>query len=146
MKKFLLAAVFFLLAVLIIDRTDCLKVKNEFKIVKINGIEFQAQTASSSAQRSRGLSGRKNLGDNCAMLFLFPQAGNYQFWMRGMKFDIDMIWVSGLEVVQIDSNVSYERGADEIRNSRVPADKVMELPAGTAEKIGLRIGDKIEIK
>ena len=118
----------------------------EQKIIKINGREFQARLAASPAERIRGLSGESYLCEDCAMLFLFPQAGNYQFWMRDMQFDVDMAWINGLKVIQIDANVAYQRGAEEIRSSGSPADKVLEFPAGTAEKIGLKVGDEIEIK
>jgi len=78
-----------------------------------------------------------------AMLFIFREKGAYEFWMKDMKFDIDMIWIDGDEILQIDENVPYADGLDEKRSSGAPADKVLEINAGESGRLGLRAGDRI---
>ena len=44
-------------------------------------------------ERSQGLSGRPNLAAGTGMLFVFEQAGSYAFWMKDMRFPLDMVWI-----------------------------------------------------
>src|SRR5947208_11440214 len=43
--------------------------------------------------RSRGLQGKEGLKKNEGMLFIFEQDGLHRFWMKDMKFPIDIIWI-----------------------------------------------------
>jgi uncharacterized membrane protein (UPF0127 family) len=52
---------------------------------------------------------RKNqLKENEAMLFVFQQSARHSFWMKDMKFPIDIIWLDSDEkVVYIKENMQY---------------------------------------
>lgn len=117
--------------------------KNGIQEVKIGKNIFQAEVAATSAERSRGLSNRKELCENCAMLFLFERKGFYSFWMKEMEFDLDMLWVDKDAVVFIAKNVSHEKGSERIEPDR-EADKILEINAGLADKLGIKIGDRVE--
>ena len=41
-----------------------------------------------------------------AMLFRFSQAEKYSFWMKDMRFPLDIIWIKNREVVHIEKNIS----------------------------------------
>ena len=41
----------------------------------------------------KGLSGRDNLADDEGMFFVFEKSDIYPFWMKDMKFAIDIIWI-----------------------------------------------------
>ncbi len=105
--------------------------------------------AATLAQERLGLAGRSSMEDNQGMLFLFDVPDFPEFWMKGMAFPLDIVWISGDEIVDISKNAAVEPGvADNDLKTYVsakPADRVLELNAGWADRNGLKIGDKVEI-
>jgi len=112
-------------------------------VVKINGHVFQADVVSTTEQREKGLRGRDGLPTDGAMLFVFPQAGIYAFWMKDMRFDLDIIWIENGKIAYIARNVPYS--SLEVIHPPVLADKVLEINAGLSDKYGFQVGDIIEI-
>ena len=92
---------------------------------------------------SQGLSGQEDLCENCAMLFLFNEKGWHSFWMKKMKFDLDMIWIDKNKIVYIVKNVSRKKEFEVIK-SEYKADKILEINAGLADKLGIKVGDKVK--
>ncbi|MFY9794471.1 MAG: DUF192 domain-containing protein [Candidatus Nitrosopolaris sp.] len=52
-----------------------------------------ADIAITGEQTTKGLDIKNNLTENQGMLFVFQQPDRYGFWMKGMKFPIDIIWL-----------------------------------------------------
>lgn len=117
--------------------------------IKINDKTFQVLVADNFKHRQKGLGGRNSLGKYGGMLFLFPETKQHVFVMRDMKFSIDIVWLKNNLVVDIASSLPTEPGKIESELTPYPArgdsDMVLELPAGTALNLGLKIGDKIEV-
>ncbi len=68
------------------------------------GIHFEIATTTTELER--GLSGRKVIPNNYAMLFVFQQAGRYGFWMKNMLTPIDILWLSDNgTIIGIDNSV-----------------------------------------
>jgi uncharacterized membrane protein (UPF0127 family) len=109
--------------------------------VFIDGREFEVELADTNEKRNKGLGGRVSLCDSCAMLFVFPQAGQYSFWMKDMQFALDFVWISGDKVVGTNKNIppDYPR----ILEPASPVDKVLEINAGLCDKNDIKEGDKI---
>ncbi len=64
------------------------------------------ETPHGREEMSRGLMYRESLAEGNGMLFVFEKEGFHRFWMKNMKFPIDMIWMdSGGQVVHIDRSV-----------------------------------------
>jgi len=120
--------------------------KIKFKYAEIGGKKFNLETASSLKDREAGLSGRENLCEDCGMLFLFDRKGKYSFWMKDMKFDLDIIWIFGNEIVSLVKNISYENGAEEIINPETFSDKVLEINSGLCDKLNIKVGDKVKFE
>ena len=59
--------------------------------VTIDKHDFAVELATNSAQQQLGLSGRANMPNNQGMLFIFQTANRYPFWMKDMKFNLDML-------------------------------------------------------
>ncbi|TSC82907.1 MAG: hypothetical protein G01um101419_459 [Parcubacteria group bacterium Gr01-1014_19] len=113
----------------------------------LGGKTFKVDVAESFSTRATGLSGRSVLGEDEGMLFIFPFPGIYSFWMRGMNFPLDIVWISGNRIVGIAENVPVSSGLSLPTYSPPgPIDKVVELNAGVASKLELKIGDSISIK
>ena len=49
-------------------------------------------TAKTPADQQRGLSGRGSLLPDHGMLFVFERESTWGFWMKDMKFSLDIIW------------------------------------------------------
>ena len=90
-----------------------------------------------SASRRRGLLGRTGLADDEALI-IAPSNAVHTF---GMKFPIDVIYVSrdGL-VLKVRSNLQPNRVS-----AAWGAFAVIELAAGTADRVGLRPGDRLVV-
>jgi uncharacterized membrane protein (UPF0127 family) len=117
--------------------------------ITVNGIELVADVAASNEQRTKGLSVKDALGENEAMLFVFDTAGEHSFWMKNMKFPIDIIWLdSDKTVVHIEHNLepcsfvtfcpTYK--PDNNNNSLY----VLETVAGFAKKHDIVEGTRVE--
>ena len=63
--------------------------------VVANGFDVMADVAVTDEQHTKGLDIKNNLTENQGMLFVFEQPYRYGFWMNGMKFPIDIIWLDG---------------------------------------------------
>jgi len=114
--------------------------------LKINGQEFRVEVAKDDQGRTRGLSGREYLAPDQGMLFIFDTAGNHGFWMKGMKFPLDIVWVKDNRIVGITQNIPInDRLTPPVYYPQAPADKVLELNAGTVAKYNLEVGDLIEV-
>jgi uncharacterized membrane protein (UPF0127 family) len=67
--------------------------------VVVNGFDVIADIALTGEQKTKGLDVKNNLAENQGMLFVFQQPYRYGFWMIGMKFPIDIIWLDSNGVV-----------------------------------------------
>ena len=117
---------------------------NKLENVKINGNELEVEIVNSSEKLSKGLGGRDGLCEKCGMLFEFSEKGRYSFHMKGMRFNLDIIWLNGNEIVHIAKNVSYN--SSETIMPEAKADKVLEIKGGLADRIGIKAGDVVEFK
>lgn len=87
---------------------------------------------------------RHEMDENAGMLFVFAEEGIYPFWMKNTYLALDIIWLdSSYTVVYIRHN-AVPQDLTSI-NPGVPARYVLEFNAGTAQKIGLEIGDTFTI-
>jgi uncharacterized membrane protein (UPF0127 family) len=120
----------------------------------INGIPLTVDVADTGALRQKGLGGRDTLASNSGMLFVFPQEGVQTFWMKGMKFPLDFIWIRNQKVVDVTKNVpilpteqqnkNVTCGDIPCYNSSEPVTQVLEVNAGFIDGHGIKIGDPIQ--
>jgi uncharacterized membrane protein (UPF0127 family) len=117
--------------------------------VKIKDITIPVETASGVHQIARGLSGRDSLQQDSGMLFLFDRKYYYNFWMRGMRFPIDIAMIDNGEIVDAFESVQPPRDSTPSRLAKyspsVPVDVVLEVNAGFLDRNGINVGDKVEI-
>jgi uncharacterized protein len=102
--------------------------------------KISAEVAQTNSQKDKGLGGRTCIAADQGMLFVFDKPGIYPFWMKDMKFPIDMVWIdSNHTVVTIKSNVSPSTYPQNFKNSE-PAQYVLELKAGQAKALDINNG------
>jgi len=119
----------------------------EHPYVLLHGEKIFVEIADTEEKREKGLSGRDSIGEDEGMLFLFLQKGKYGFWMKGMKFPIDIIWISGNKVVGVEKNVNPQIDTLEqdlkVYSPQEDVDKVLEIKAGESEKFGISSGGEL---
>jgi uncharacterized protein len=72
----------------------------------VRGLELNADLAVTQEQMSKGLAVKDELDENESMLFVFGELSRHSFWMKDMKFPIDIIWLdSDGKVVHIEKNL-----------------------------------------
>jgi uncharacterized membrane protein (UPF0127 family) len=104
---------------------------------------FVAQIADTSALQQLGLSYRASMAPRDAMLFSFANAGTYQFWMKDMSFPLDIIWLStDKHVIYIEKNLAPSTYPTSF-GPTAPTQYVIEVAAGTADRVGLKMGDTV---
>lgn len=121
--------------------------KNSTKVTIGENI-ITAEISDSEEGRIQGLSGRKSLPENHGMLFVFEEANKYSFWMKDMKFPIDIIWINKGEIVDITYHVNPEATDAKSLTTYQPkesAQYVLEVNANYAREKGIKIGDLVEI-
>ena len=115
-------------------------------IVEIGGREISVEIADEPDEQVQGLSGREGLPENEGMLFVFERPGFYKFWMKGMRFALDLVWIGAdWKIVGVSRNVMPESYPGAILPP-ARAQYVLELDAGLAAKYGLKPGDNVILK
>lgn len=115
------------------------------KTVFLNGHELNIEVAKSRFDQAIGLAGQESLCGNCAMLFVYSDSQVRHFWMKGMKFPLDFIWLEKNKVVGLTQNVPTRDEQGEITRvvSLVPADMVLEVSDGFIKDTNIAIGDTL---
>ncbi|NQV89480.1 MAG: DUF192 domain-containing protein [Parcubacteria group bacterium] len=114
-------------------------------IVFVDQTVMEVEIADSRQERVHGLSGHAPLGQEEGMLFLFEEKKVAGIWMKDMLFSIDLIWLDGDLVIDLDSNLPLEDPASTIYTPSMPVDRVLEVSAGFIEEHGVIAGDRLDI-
>jgi len=141
-KRFypLFLAFFLILPVILIG---CVKKPNQSNpIFKINNKILKVEVVQTRPDLLKGLSGRKDLCEDCGMLFNFPDYQTREFWMKDMNFPLDIIWLNDGEIVKISASVPILTDNQITTvNSDTPVNRVLEVNSGWAQKNGVKAGD-----
>lgn len=116
--------------------------------VTIRGTKFFVDLAITPKEKDLGLGKRLMLPPDHGMIFPYDHKETYSFWMKDMHFPIDILWIDNKEIVDITKNIPAPSSQEEklpIYKPRIPVNTVLELPAGTSDRLGIVIGDKVDI-
>ncbi|OGH15040.1 MAG: hypothetical protein A2860_01385 [Candidatus Levybacteria bacterium RIFCSPHIGHO2_01_FULL_37_33] len=115
---------------------------------KINNHEFKLQIAKTPKDKEIGLSKYKSLAKDIGMLFPFEKPDYYSFWMKKMKFPIDIIYIRDGKIVTIYKSAQPPKKVSEgllIYKPKEPSNMVLEINAGLSNKYKLKEGDKVNL-
>ena len=114
------------------------------EIVSKTGVHaFAVELATNEHERERGLMFRKQLPEGHGMLFDFKHDQPVSFWMHNTYISLDMIFIAGDgRIVRIAENA--EPLSDRLIPSGGPVRAVLEVIAGTARKLGIAPGDRVD--
>lgn len=110
--------------------------------ISINGHRLQLEVAATSAEQERGLGGRETLADDAGMIFPISPPSRAGFWMKGMRFPLDFIYLRGAEIVELKENVQPTLVPVPFFPS-VSVDGVIEVNAGWVKAHGVKTGEEI---
>lgn len=112
---------------------------------------ISVEVADTPQAREQGLSGRSGLDANEGLLFVFDHPGRYAFWMKDMRFPIDIVWINeeGV-VVHVENAVSpdtyFKENPPRTFVNTPYASYVLELASGEAERHGVYLGTKAVLR
>ena len=112
------------------------------------GEEIPVEVADTLKKRSLGLGKRTSLNKGWGMLFVFEKRKPHRFWMKDVQFPLDIIWMDNHRIVHIIHNAKPDNSKDdpEVMTSPVPVNFVLEIAAGRAAKLWLKIGQRMKFK
>lgn len=113
-------------------------------IVAKNGRHaFQVEVMRTDAQRAKGLMYRRSMPADHGMLFDFERPAPATMWMKNTYLSLDMVFIrSDGSIARIAADT--EPLSTKVISSGEPILAVLELNAGTAAKLGIRAGDRVE--
>lgn len=122
----------------------------EHKTLQIGNVKINAEIADDANERKKGLSNRDILPEDAGMLFVFQTPDRVIFWMKGLKFPLDLIWIRENRVVDIIRNATVpesDQSDDQLPRymPNQPVDMALEVNAGFVDKYNIKVGDSLEI-
>jgi uncharacterized protein len=104
--------------------------------------KFQVELADTDATRSEGLMYRARMDADKGMLFDFKREQNVYFWMKNTYLPLDMIFIKA------DGTITHiKANTVPLSENTVPSESsvrfVLEVNAGTSQRIGLKPGDHV---
>lgn len=119
--------------------------KEKLTIVTKDGVrhDFNVEMAISPKQQETGLMFRKDVPADSGMLFDWGQPRESTMWMRNTVSSLDMIFINADGTIRrIAEDTVPESLA--IIESRGPVRATLEVAAGTAKRLNIHPGDKVE--
>lgn len=115
--------------------------------VEIRGKQIAVEIADSRPEQEKGLGERDSLAWGTGMYFSYARPAFYGFWMKGMRFPIDIVFVRAGRIVEIHPQVPFEKnGNGPTIRPRSLADGVLEVPAGFSDASGWQVGDRVRFE
>lgn len=124
--------------------------KGESKITEVSFVGkdaiVSAEIAKTPAAMMSGLMYRDLLPENQGMLFVFPIESRQSFWMKNVKFPLDIIFISKNKKI-VDIKKDFKPCVTELCESYLsekPTKYVLEVNAGFVEKWNINVGDEVK--
>ena len=124
-----------------------LPVTGATQTIRLGDTEFAMEVVADPDSRRQGLMGRESLPFGSGMLFDFPINTRPAIWMHNMVISLDLVFVAA------DGRIAHvfpevPPCADlpcAVYQAAEPLRWVFELPAGSVDKLGLKVGDNLDL-
>jgi uncharacterized protein len=113
-------------------------------VTKSGTHRFKVWIAADDQSREQGLMRVRALPPDHGMLFLFDRPQPVAFWMKDTWLSLDLVFI-GPDGAVVNVSANARPHSLEPIESDGPAIAVLEVLAGTTERIGLRPGDRITL-
>lgn len=115
--------------------------------VEIGKIKLFSDIAITELQKQKGLAIKDSLNENQSMMFLFPSVNKQSFWMKDMRFPIDILWIDENDkIVHIEHSLSPCERWTLFCTSYQPDSNslyVLETVSGLTDKYDIKEGDVV---
>ena len=113
---------------------------------KIAQQTIKLEVAQTPQQQAIGLMFRESLPSDRGMLFPFESPKIARFWMKNVLIPLDMVFIKGDRIVEIAVNVPpCKTESCPVYGPDALVDRVLELPGGKSQELGIKPGDAIAI-
>lgn len=103
---------------------------------------FKTEVARTDEEQQEGMMYRREMAEDAAMLFPFPQAKNASFWMHNTFVSLDMIFIrEDGTIARIAEDAAPQD--DSPHEAGEPVTAVLEIKGGMSAKLGIAAGDKV---
>ena len=115
--------------------------------ITLAGQPFTIELAFRRTTRARGLMFREQLAPDAGMLFIFERSARRSFYMRNCLIDLDLVYITADATIASITTMTVPVPGRSLKHYRSdgPVKYALELPAGTAQKLGLKPGQKIDL-
>lgn len=104
--------------------------------------KFTVELASTPIEQEIGLMHRNTMAEDHGMLFDFHEERRASFWMRNTFIPLDMVFIHSDGRIEAIRQNAVPHSEDPI-GPRAPVRAVLELVGGTAQKLGIKPGDRV---
>lgn len=118
-------------------------------VITVGDTQLTVDLAIDPWEQTLGLGYRNGLEPDTGMLFINDSASNQTFWMKGMRFCLDIIWIVDGQIVGAAENACPDApgmlDADRPRyHSMQPVTHILEVPAGWMAEQGYGPGTPVD--
>lgn len=118
--------------------------------ISVGGIPLEVELAERLPSQQRGLGYRDGLAPGTGMLFVYDQPAEHSFWMKGMRFCLDIIWLSHDQIIGGTEDICpAPAGTPDSDIPRTvapePVPFVLEVPSGWMRANNVTAGDPVEL-
>ncbi|MBI4049662.1 MAG: DUF192 domain-containing protein [Candidatus Doudnabacteria bacterium] len=117
--------------------------------VEIKNRKLDVAVSDDPQELRLGLSVVSEISESQGMLFVYDGPSRPNFWMKDMKFPIDIVWIRSNRVADLSLYLEPEPGKkDRELNLYAPSadvDMVLEVTAGWVTANNVQIGDEVKI-
>ncbi len=104
---------------------------------------FQVEVARTDTDRAQGLMFRRSLAPDRGMLFDFARVEPVSMWMQNTYVSLDMLFI------RPDGTIArIAQDTEPLSTRTIPSGEpilsVLEVVAGTARRLGIKVGDRVE--
>lgn len=119
-------------------------------VIQLGDQTLQVQVPTSLRTQELGLGGRYTMRETEGMYWDLSTTLQPAFWMKGMRFPLDFIWLDGGKVVEVTTDVQPLSGPDQadppvLRPAEV-VDGVIEVVGGFVNRHDVHVGDAVVVE
>ncbi len=108
--------------------------------IRVGEYVLPIELADTAEEREQGFSGREKPLSGHGILFAFERPGAYGFWMKDMRFTLDIIWIDAdWQVVGVTRGAAPE-SFPQLFYPETLVKYVLELPTGDADLFNIDVG------
>ncbi len=104
---------------------------------------FMVEVAKTSKEQEVGEMFRTSIPENGGMLFVWPVLQRSTMWMKNTLVSLDMVFINKDHKIQAIAEYTVPYSLAPI-SSQGPVIATLELQSGITEKLGIKVGDKVD--